>query len=119
MATFCFMPRESSPGSACSLPVELEARREGLGARLEVRHAVDARRSAQVLDDGQVLEQLRLVGHERELPLGLDRLGGDVVAADGDVAVARCVDAGEAAQRGGLARAVRPDQADDLAAARQ
>ena len=64
--------------------------------------------------DGQVLEQLRLVGHERELPLRLDRVRHDVVPADRDRALGRPLDADHASKRGGLARAVRSDQADDL-----
>jgi hypothetical protein len=47
-----------------------------------------------VLGHGEVLEELWLVGDEGELLLGLDRVGDDVPAVDGDRAGRGSVDAG-------------------------
>ena len=69
---------------------------------------------AQVLDDGEVLEEMRLVADERNQALGFDRLADDVMAADEDGSSRRTVDAGDAAEGGGLACSVGADQADDL-----
>ena len=114
MATFCFMPRDSSPGSASSLPVSSSSSSRVRGPTVEVAHPVDARRQTQVLHDGQVLEQLRLVRHERDPPLRLDRIANDVVPVDRDCAASRRLDADDAAKRGRLAGAVGSDQADHL-----
>ena len=77
------------------------------------------RREPQVLHDGEVVEQLRLVGHEREPPLRLDGVRDDVVPADRDCAAGRALDADDAAKRGRLAGAVRADEADDLSRPRR
>ena len=87
MATFCFMPRESSAGQRVFLPGQLQLLEQRRRPRLHVAHAVEPGGEAQVLQDGEVLEQLRLVGHEGQAALGLDRVGDDVVAADGTVPV--------------------------------
>ena len=70
-----------------------------------------------MLLDGQVLEEVRLVRHEREPPLGLDRRGDHVVAVDADAAGGRPQNAGERPERGRLPGAVGADEPDDLAAA--
>jgi hypothetical protein len=67
-----------------------------------------------MLHDGEVLEEMRFIANERDAALGFDRLGGDVVAADEDGSARGTVDAGDASQRGRLARAIGTDEADDL-----
>ena len=69
-----------------------------------------------MLFDGEVVEEPRLVGHEGEMPLRVDRIAAKVEAADADDAVGRRMNAGQRAQRGGLAGAVRTDQSENLAA---
>ena len=108
------MPRESSAGSACSLPPSSSSSTSAVARAAKSRDAVDARRQAQVLLDREVLEQLRLIGHERDELLRTDRVADDVVPADLDDACAGGVDADHAAQRGRLAGAIRPDEADNL-----
>jgi hypothetical protein len=58
---------------------------------------------------------VRLVGHERQAALGLQRVLDDVVAIDADLPRAWAEDAGERPQRRRLAGAVGADQTDDLA----
>ena len=82
ITTFCRMPRDSSPGSERSLPVSSSSSSSAARAALEVVDAVEPRHQPQMLVDGQVLEQVRLVGHERQAPLGLERVGDEVVAVD-------------------------------------
>src|SRR6185503_15841111 len=60
------------------------------------------------------VEQLRLVRHERQQPLRLDRLAHDVPAANGDGARAWCLDADDTAEGGRFPGAVGADQADDF-----
>ena len=67
-----------------------------------------------MLHDREVLEEMRLVTNERDPALGFDRLAGDVVAADENGSARWTVDAGDASQRGRLARSVGTDEADDL-----
>ena len=83
---------------------------------LDIGDTVQPRDETQVLDDGQVLEQLWLVGDERQATLRLDRVRDDIVAVDRDGAGARRLDAHDAPERGRLAGAVGANQADDLAA---
>ena len=68
-----------------------------------------------MLPDGEIIEQARFVGEKRELLFGSDRVADDVMAADAHDATGGRNDAGETAQRGGLARAVRADQAHHFA----
>ena len=70
---------------------------------------------ARCCSDRQVIEQPRLVREERQLLFRRDRVLRQVVAADANAAARGRNDAGQAAQRGGLARAVGPDQAHDFA----
>jgi hypothetical protein len=67
-----------------------------------------------VLVDRQVFEEMRLVGHERETPLGLERIEDEVVAVDAHPPRGRAQDSGERSERGRLAGAIRADQPDDL-----
>src|SRR5438874_1890450 len=68
--------------------------------------------AAQVL--GQGVEELRIVGHVRELSFRGDRIGDDIVSGDHEPSARRRNDAGQGAQRRRLAGAVRPEQPDDL-----
>src|SRR6185437_1190504 len=61
-------------------------------------------------------EEMRLVWNEGEGALGGDRLALQIVAGDRDAARRRRDDAGQAAERGRLAGAVRADEAEHLAA---
>jgi hypothetical protein len=90
----------------------LEQRLAALGRTLDVEEPGGQRK---VLAHGQVLEQVRLVGEPGEDALGLDGVGAQVVAVDHDRPGGRREDTDDAAQRGGLAGAVRADQAENLA----
>ena len=72
MTTFWRIPRDSSPGSDRSLPFSSSSSMRAARPRVEVVDAVEPRHQPQVLVDGQILEQVRLVGHERQPPFGLD-----------------------------------------------
>ena len=85
-------------------------------AAIEVLDAVEPRDEPQMLLDGEVLEEVRLVRHERQSSLRRDRVGDDVMTVDRDAAGRGSQNAGERTQRGRLPRAVRTDQSDDLAA---
>jgi len=65
--------------------------------------------------DGEVLEEVRLIGHECQPASGFERVLDQVVAVDADAAGGRAQNAGEGSQRRGLAGAVGTDQPDDLA----
>ena len=80
-----------------------------------VGHAVKTRDEIQVLRDGEVFEQAWFVGNERDLPLRGDRIRSHVETAQARAAERGRDDAGEAAQRRGLARPVRPNQTHHLA----
>jgi hypothetical protein len=58
---------------------------------------------------------VRLVGHERQAPLGLERVLDDVVAVDPDPPRGGPQNTGQRSQRCRLAGAVGTDQADDFA----
>ena len=82
---------------------------------LGVGDAVDAREERHVVPDGEVIEEVRLIGDEGELSARLDGVVDDVVAADAYATRVHRNDAGETTQRRRLAGAVRPHQAEDLA----
>ena len=64
-------------------------------ARFDVGHAVEARDEAEVLFDGEILEEMRFVGDEREPLLGGDRVALDVVPRDRHRPARRRDDPGE------------------------
>ena len=99
------------------MPVELQLLDQRARAPIEVLDPIQPRNEPKVLLDGQVLEQVRLVRHERQPALGGDRIGDDIVAVDRDAAGGRPQNAGERPQGGRLARAVGTDESDDLAGA--
>ena len=76
---------------------------------------VQARDEREVLLHGEMLEQIGLVGNEREPPLRVDRCAGQIVTGDGDAAFGGSHDAGEAAKGRRLAGAIRSHQPHDLA----
>ncbi len=115
-ASRCFQPPERLPAS-CELraasPRRSSASRH---APLAVGHGVHARDEIEVLRDREVLveaEALRHVAH-----LALDALGvaHDVVAEAGAAALVGREQPAEHADRGGLAAAVRAEEAVDLPA---
>ena len=93
--------------------LELVEQREGLGAG--IGDSVDARVEREVLFDGQVGKQRRIVGHEGESRLGRDRVGVDVEAGDRQPPAAGRNDAGQRPHRGRLAGAVGSDERQQLA----
>ena len=70
---------------------------------------------AQELARGQLLVDEGAVGDEAQGGLGRLRLAREVVAIDGDAARGGLEEAGDDADGGGLARAVGPEEAVDLA----
>ncbi len=68
-----------------------------------------------VLVDGEVLVEPEALRHVADVALDALGVAHDVEARDGRRAAVGPEDAGEHAQRGGLARAVWPDEAEDLA----
>ena len=67
------MPRDSSPGSDRSLPAARAPSSKRVRAAVEIGHGVEPRDEPQMLLDRQILEEMRLVGHEGQPPLRLDR----------------------------------------------
>ena len=115
IASFCFMPRESSPGSWSALSAISNSSSSGCANRRVVADAVDAGDKRQVLAHREVVEEPRLVRKKRQCALGRHGIGGEVVAGDANRAARGGDDAGQAAQRAGLARAVGPHEAQHLA----
>ena len=74
------------------------------------------RHEGQVLGDGQVFVEGEFLGHVADLALDLFRLLADVVAEAGAGAAIGCQQTAEHADGGGLAAAVRTEEAVDLAA---
>ena len=101
-------------GQRVFLAGELELLEKSAGLTVEVGHPVDPRCQAQMLQDGEVVEQVRFVRHERDPPLRLDGIANDVVPLDRDCAASRRLDADDAAKRGRLAGAVGSDEAEHL-----
>ena len=110
------MPRDSSLGSALRLSASSNSCEQRVHLLAHAGDLIQPRHELQVLFDGEVVEEPRLVGHEGEMPFGVDGIVAKVESADADDAVGRRMDAGQRAQRGRLARAVRTDQPEDLAA---
>jgi hypothetical protein len=75
------------------------------------------RSELEVVGDGEVREDAASLRHVRHAFAGDDvRLhAADVLAVERDLALARLEQARDRAERGGLARAVRADEGDDLA----
>ena len=114
IATFCRMPRDSSCASVFRFSVSSNCASSrsasGLNRAPRTRDAMNS----QVLPDGQRVEQLRVVRHVGELPLGLRRGRARRRARRRQLPVRRRDDAGDRAHRRRLARAVGPEQSEDL-----
>ena len=82
---------------------------------MSIAHLVDARVEGQVLFDGQVVKQRRVVGHECESRLGGDWVGIDIKAGDRQPPAAGRNDPRHRPHRGRLSRAVGPDDGQQLA----
>ena len=80
-------------------------------------HAVDARIEGEVLEDGEVLVEAEALGHVADALLDALGLPHDVAARDGPAAAGGIEDAAEHPDEGGLAGAVRAEDAEDLPAA--
>ena len=78
--------------------------------------AVGAREEVEVLGDGRVRVDAGVVGHEARDPPHLLRMVHDRVAADARIAALRRVERRQDPHRRRLAGAVRPDEAEHLAA---
>ena len=94
---------------------DLQLFQQLVGHRLVIFHLVNPRGEGQVLLHRQVIEQARLVREERQLLLGRNRIAPKVMPANADAAPRRRNNAREAAQGGGLARAIGPHQAHHFA----
>jgi hypothetical protein len=116
-ATFWRIPRERRLGQRVAPRRQLELFEQLARERLPVRDAVQPRREFEVLPHREPREQVRLVGHEPELALCRERVRREVDAVDGDRARVGLEDPRDAAQRRGLARAVRTDEPEHLARA--
>jgi hypothetical protein len=81
-----------------------------------VLDVVESGDETKVLLNGQVIEEPRIVGHEREFALRRDGVELQVVAGDVDRAMSRTNDSRQSAESAGLAGAVLTDQPHDLAA---
>ena len=116
-ASFCFMPPESWP--ACrARNGSMRVMRSSCAVSARALRAHDAEQvgvEIHVLLHGQVAVQPEALRHVADLVLHRLRFARHVVARHARAAFARVDQAAEHAQRGGLPRAVRPHQAEDLA----
>ncbi len=92
-----------------------ELREQFPRAGFSVGDLVNAGGELEVLAHAEILEKAGFVGKEGDLAFG--RHGGslEVVTGDAHLPQSGRNDAGDAAERGGLARAVRADEAEDIA----
>ena len=93
---------------------EVEALQQlgGAGARLALGQVVEAADHLQVLGPGEVFVDRRVLAGEADLGPQLRRLAGDVEAGDAGAAAVGREQGGEDADRGRLAGAVGPEQAE-------
>ena len=84
-------------------------------APLRALQAVGPRIEIQILVDGHVVVRGERVGHVADAAARILRLLADGDAVDEHVALGRLFQRGDDAHGGGLARAVRPDEAEDVA----
>ncbi len=94
---------------------QLKLVEQSQGLRLCIAHSVDAGVERQVLFDGQVVKQGRVVGHEGQSRLGGDRIGIDIKAGDRQPSAAGRNDSRDRPHRGRLAGAVGPDDGQQFA----
>ena len=77
---------------------------------LIIGNLINPRGKRQMLLHRKVIEQPRFIGEKGKLPFGGNRIGGQVFPGDAHGSAGRGDDAGQAAQGGGFARAIGPDQ---------
>ena len=99
--------------------LEPEAREHPAGAVADVAIAqvVDAAVERDVLADGEVLVEREALAHVADVALDALGLAGDVVSGDGRAAGGGREQTGQHPDRGGLAGAVRAEEAEHLAGA--
>ena len=103
-------------GRKCAALLEqLHLDEQRLDSRGRIGNAVEASDEPEMLFDGEMLEQLWLVGNEGEERLCLLGRSRHVVAAHAHGAARRHDDPGDAAERGRLSRAVGADEAEHFA----
>ena len=115
-ASRCFQPPDREPASCSSRPLQAEPRNHLARGAGGIGHAVKPRDELEVLAHRQVLIQAEALRHVADLALDLVGLGADVVAEAGAGAFIRRQQAAQHADGGGLAGAVRPEEAVDGAA---
>ena len=80
------------------------------------RQRMDLAHEVEVLEDGQILVEREALGHVADRAAQAFRLLGDAEPQHFDLALARCEQAAQHADGGGLARSVRSQEAVDLRA---
>ena len=99
-------------GQCLSLVGDLQLVEQWRDPLLRVGDAVQSSDEAKMLLDGEVIEEMRLVRNEGERLLGRNRVLLNVVTGNLDRACGRRNDAGQASQGGGLASAIRTNEAE-------
>ena len=87
----------------------------GAGAERGAAEVVEGAEQAEVVVGGEFLVEGEVLGDVADLPLGGAGVGGDGLAADFDATGVGAEDAAGDGDRGGLAGAVGPEQAEALA----
>ena len=98
-----------------ALEIEPFGRRRDRAIRRFPAQSLDARHEVQKLGDAHVVVERCVLGHITDFAAQSDRVGHHVVAGNFHAPGARREIAGENAEDRALARAVGPEQADDLA----
>jgi hypothetical protein len=111
---FLFHATRKFPWQRVPLVGDFEFLEESVGQRFEIIDLINARGEDEVLVNGQVLKQARLIVEEGELAFGGDWISGEVRAENREAAVCRRNNAGETAKSRGLASAIRADETKDL-----
>src|SRR5947209_1205374 len=111
---FLFHAAREFVGQSVDLVRKLELIEGVFGDSFVVLDLVNARGEVQMLLDGEVVEQARLVGEESQLAFGFDFVRSDFMAANMNGTTSGGDDPGQAAKGGRLACAVLADQAEDL-----
>src|SRR5688572_12854107 len=93
---------------------QLELLKQGRDALRRIGDTVQPSDEAEMLLDGEIVEEVRLVGDEREQRLCLHAIARDIMPADADGSARRDDDAREARQCRRLPGAVRADEPEDL-----
>ncbi len=85
MASFCFIPRDSSPGSDASLFGQIHFHEQSWNPIADVGHSVQPADESQMLLDREVLEEMRLIRNEGQRGLGAHWIPSQIVARDPDL----------------------------------